>query len=141
MSALTTLNELMAPLMPHLMLAPILLPLLTAALLLLMGEDRPRFKLIVNLLSTLLGLGVSLALLGWADQQGAASTMDVYLTGNWPAPYGIVLALDRLSALMLVLTSVIALASSVFSAARWHRAGVHFHPLFQLQLMGCAALS
>lgn len=105
-SALNTLNEVMAPLMPHLMLAPILLPLLTAALLLLMGEDQPRFKLIVNLLSTLLGLGVALALLGWASQQGAASTMDVYLTGNWPAPYGIVLALDRLSALMLVLTSV-----------------------------------
>ena len=139
-SALNTLNEVMAPLMPHLMLAPILLPLLTAALLLLMGEDQPRFKLIVNLLSTLLGLGVALALLGWASQQGTASTMDVYLTGNWPAPYGIVLALDRLSALMLVLTSVIALASSVFSAARWHRAGVHFHPLFQLQLMGlCGA--
>ena len=90
--------------------------------------------------STLLGLGVSLALLGWADQQGAASTMDVYLAGNWPAPYGIVLALDRLSAMMLVLTSTIALASSVFAAARWHRAGVHFHPLFQLQLMGlCGA--
>ena len=85
-SALHVLNEFMAPLMPHLMLAPILLPLLTAALLLLMGEDRPRFKLIVNLLSTFLGLGIALALLGWADQQGAASTMDVYLTGNWPAP-------------------------------------------------------
>ena len=140
MSALTSLNEVMAPLMPHLMLVPILLPLLTAALLLLMGEDRPRFKLIVNLLSTGLGLGVSLALLSWASEQGAVSTVDVYLTGNWPAPYGIVLALDRLSALMLVLTSVIALASSVFSAARWHRAGVHFHPLFQLQLMGlCGA--
>ncbi len=133
---MSALNEIMAPLMPHLMLAPILLPLLTAALLLLMGESRQRFKLIVNLISTFLGLAVAVALLGWADQQGAASTMDVYLAGNWPAPYGIVLALDRLTALMLVLTSAIALAASVFSAARWHRAGVHFHPLFQLQLMG-----
>ena len=137
---ISALNEIMAPLMPHLLLAPILLPLLTAALLLLMPESRQRFKLIVNLFSTLLGMGVSMALLVWADQQGAASTMDVYLAGNWPAPYGIVLALDRLSALMLVLASVIALASVVFSAARWHRAGVNFHPLFQLQLMGlCGA--
>ena len=31
--------------------------------------------------------------------------------------------LDRLSALMLVLTSLLALASLVFSIARWHRAG------------------
>ena len=140
MSALTALNEITAPLMPHLMLAPILLPLLTAALMLLMGEDKQRLKLILNLASTLLGLGVSTALLGWADQQGAASTMSVYLAGNWPAPYGIALALDRLSAMMLVLTSTIALASSVFAAARWHRAGIHFHPLFQLQLMGlCGA--
>ncbi len=137
---MTTLNELTAALMPHLILAPILLPLLTAALMLLMGEEKQRLKLTLNMASTLLGLGVSLALLGWADQQGAASTMDVYLAGNWPAPYGIVLALDRLSAMMLVLTSTIALASSVFAAARWHRAGVHFHPLFQLQLMGlCGA--
>jgi multicomponent K+:H+ antiporter subunit D len=140
MSLTSSLNQAMAPLMPHLMLAPILLPLLTAALMLLMQESRQRFKLIVNMASTLLGLGVSLALLGWADQQGAASTMDVYLAGNWPAPYGIVLALDRLSAMMLVLASTVALAASVFAAARWHRAGVHFHPLFQLQLMGlCGA--
>ena len=140
MSAMTALNEAIAPLMPHLMLAPILLPLLTAALMLLMGEEKQRAKLTLNMASTLLGLGVSVALLGWAGQQGPASTMDVYLAGNWPAPFGIVLALDRLSAMMLVLTSTIALASSVFAAARWHRAGVHFHPLFQLQLMGlCGA--
>src|SRR5690606_28727156 len=43
---------------------------------------------------------------------------------------------DKLSALMLVLTSVLAFASLVFSLARWHRAGVHYHPLFQLLLMG-----
>ncbi|CDS54513.1 Na(+) H(+) antiporter subunit D [Polaromonas sp. CG9_12] len=140
MRAIGALNEVIAPLMPHLMLAPVLLPLLTAALMLLMGEDKQRAKLTLNMASALLGLGVSVALLGWADQQGPASTMDVYLAGNWPAPYGIALALDRLSALMLVLTSTIALASSVFAAARWHRAGVHFHPLFQLQLMGlCGA--
>ena len=31
---------------------------------------------------------------------------------------------------------VVALASLLFAIARWDRAGVHFHPLFQLQLMG-----
>ncbi|MDB5742933.1 MAG: multisubunit potassium/proton antiporter, PhaD subunit [Polaromonas sp.] len=137
-SAAQALNAATAAVMPHLMLAPIVLPLLTAALMLLMGENRQRAKLTLNLTSTLLGLGLALALLAWADQRASASAMDVYLAGNWPAPYGIVLALDRLSAMMLVLTSTIALASAVFSAARWHRAGVHFHPLFQLQLMGLA---
>ena len=125
-------------LMPHLMLAPIALPLFTAALMLLMREEQQRLKLTLSVLSTALGLLVALALLLWSDQPGATSSMGVYLAANWQAPFGIVLALDRLSAMMLVLTSVVALASIVFAGARWHRAGVHFHPLFQFQLMGLA---
>jgi len=137
---MTALMAFTARLMPHLMLAPILLPMLTAILILMLNEKHQRLKLALNLGATLLGLAVSIVLLIWADRQGSHAPMDVYLMGNWPAPYGIVLALDRLSALMLVLTSTVALASSVFAAARWHRAGVHFHPLFQLQLMGlCGA--
>ncbi|MBO9680767.1 MAG: monovalent cation/H+ antiporter subunit D [Acidovorax sp.] len=125
-------------LMPHLMLAPIALPLLTAALMLLLREERQRLKLALNLCSTLLGLVIALALLAWSTRAGSPATLGVYLPGNWPAPFGIVLALDRLSALMLVLTSSVALASIVFASSRWHRAGVHYHPLFQFQLMGLA---
>jgi hypothetical protein len=65
-----------------------------------------------------------------------AGEVRVYRLGDWPSLFGIVLVLDRLSALMLVLTSVLGLAALVFSLARWHRAGAHFHPLFQFQLMG-----
>ena len=124
--------------MPHLMLAPIALPMLTAALMLLLREEHQRLKLALNVFSTLLGLLVAVTLLLWAHQPGATSAMGVYLAANWQAPFGIVLALDRLSAMMLVLTSTVALASIVFAAARWHRAGVHYHPLFQFQLMGLA---
>jgi len=128
--------NLASPLMPHLMLAPIALPMCTAALMLLLREEQQRIKLTLNIFSTLLGLVISLALLSWSHVAGHTSTMGVYLPGNWPAPFGIVLALDRLSALMLTLTSMVALCAIVFAGARWHRAGVHFHPLFQLQLMG-----
>ncbi len=131
-------DALAARLMPHLMLAPIVLPLLTAALMLLLREEQQRLKVTLNLLSTLLGLAVATLLLTWTHSGTTPATLGVYLPGNWPAPFGIVLALDRLSALMLVLASVVALASIVFAAARWHRAGVHYHPLFQLQLMGLA---
>lgn len=138
MTALNALTALTEALMPHLMLVPILLPLLAAALMLLLREERQRLKLALNLGACLLGLLVSITLLFWADRPDA--TPDVYLAGNWRAPYGIVLVLDRLSALMLVLTSTVALATALFAAARWHRAGVHFHPLFQLQVMGlCGA--
>src|SRR3546814_4915608 len=37
---------------------------------------------------------------------------------------------------MLMLTSILAVASLVFSLARWHRAGVYYHALFQFLLMG-----
>ncbi|QXW17183.1 monovalent cation/H+ antiporter subunit D [Comamonas aquatica] len=128
--------EWLASLMPHLMLAPIVLPMLTAALMLLLKEEQQQVKMVMNVGTTALGLLAAIALLLWADQSGSSTTMGVYLPGNWQAPFGIVLAVDRLTALMLVLTYSIALASSLFSTARWHKAGVHFHPLFQLQLMG-----
>jgi multicomponent K+:H+ antiporter subunit D len=136
MSLLTYINQSIAALMPHLILAPILLPMLTAALMLLLREEHQRLKIVMNLGATFLGLLVSIALLCWANGQGDLRTMDVYLSGNWAAPYGIVLVLDRLSAMMLVLASSVGFASALFATARWHRAGVHFHPLFQLQLMG-----
>jgi multicomponent K+:H+ antiporter subunit D len=118
--------------MPHLMVAPILLPMVMAAVMLLLGEGRRTAKVILGLGSTLLGLGLSAVLLSWAHTQGVAA----YLPGNWPAPFGIALALDRLSAGMLLLTWGLGAAALLFATARWHRAGVHFHPLMQLQLMG-----
>ncbi|RZL10666.1 MAG: monovalent cation/H+ antiporter subunit D [Rubrivivax sp.] len=122
--------------MPHLVIAPILLPMLTAALMLVMGEKRRSGKALVNLVATGMGLLVAVALLAWVDVREAPLAFGIYMPGNWPVPFGIVLVLDRLSALMLVLSASIGLASVLFSVARWHRAGVHFHPLFQIQLMG-----
>ena len=53
--------------------------------------------------------------------------MGVYLVGDWAAPFGIVLVVDRLAAVMLTLTSVLGLATLIYALARWDRAGVHFH--------------
>lgn len=122
----------------HLLIAPIVLPLLAGALLLLFDERRHTLKAMISLGSTLALLLIAGILLRVSDTTtatGAART-GVYLLGNWPAPFGIVLVLDRLSALMLMLTSVLALASLIFSTARWHGSGPHFHTLFQLLLMG-----
>ncbi len=124
--------------MPHLILVPIVLPLLTAGLMLLLREEQQRSKVVLNLGSTALGLLVAVLLLLQAKQPGMPGSLGIYLPGNWPAPFGIVLALDRLSAMMLVLCYSVALAAAAYASARWHRAGVHFHPLFQLQLMGLA---
>lgn len=122
--------------MQQLVIAPVLLPLVTAAVLLLLGEQRRRAAAALNLASTLAGALLAVALLLWVHGQDAPAAFAVYLPGNWPVPMGIVLVVDRLSALMMVLAGSAGLAALLFSLARWHRAGVHFHPLFQLQLMG-----
>ncbi|MDH4984953.1 monovalent cation/H+ antiporter subunit D [Aminobacter anthyllidis] len=122
----------------HLLIIPILLPLVTGAALLVIDETRHTLKALVSVASTLLLLLAGMALMrmagGVADGSGALSSS--YAVADWPAPFAIVLVLDRLSAMMLVLTSVLALASLVFSLARWHRAGPHFNTLFQFLLMG-----
>jgi len=133
------LDELLEFSMPHLVAVPILVPMLTAALMLLLGENRRRAKSALSVVSGLVGLLAALALLRWVnapDTGGGPGSIGVYLPGNWRAPFGIVLVADRLSTMMVALTGVIAFAASIYSTSRWDRAGVHFHPLLQLQLMG-----
>ncbi|NWA24823.1 monovalent cation/H+ antiporter subunit D [Pseudomonas gingeri] len=121
--------------MSHLIIAPILLPLLTAALMLMLGEKHRPLKARLNLVSCLIGLGISVALL-IGTQAGETGSIGVYLPSNWQVPFGIVLVVDRLSALMLVLTGIIGVSALLFAMARWDRAGASFHALFQIQLMG-----
>lgn len=120
-------------LLPHLILVPIVLPLITAALLILLGDKRRRLKSLLNLTSTLTGLGAAVAILLRVDHTGE---LGVYLASNWEAPFGIVLVADRLAALLLVLVGVVGLCAALYAEAAWARVSVYFHPLFQIQLMG-----
>ncbi len=122
--------------MTHLIAAPILLPLLTAAIMLMLGEKHRPLKAKINLFSSVLGVFISVMLLQWMQTTGVPGSIGVYLPGNWQAPFGIVLVVDRLSALMLVLTGVIGVSALLFAMARWDGAGSSFHALFQIQLMG-----
>ncbi|MGY2188575.1 monovalent cation/H+ antiporter subunit D [Pseudomonas sp. SDO5591_S426] len=122
--------------MTHLIAAPILLPLLTAAIMLMLGEKHRPLKAKINLFSSLLGLGISLLLLQWTQTTDVPGSIGVYLPGNWQVPFGLVLVVDRLSALMLVLTGIIGVSALLFAMARWDSAGSSFHALFQIQLMG-----
>jgi len=121
----------------HWIVAPVVLPLLAGALLLLIERREPRFTAWLSLIATALQLAIAIGLATAA----ADGTVRAYLLGNWAAPFGIALALDRLSALMLVLTALVALAAVVYAASGRDRSridhlGPHFHALFQFQLMG-----
>lgn len=69
-------------------------------------------------------------------EQAAAGRIQTYALGDWPPPFGIVLVLDRLSALMLTLTAVLALPALFYATRGDDRRGANFHALFQFQLMG-----
>lgn len=120
----------------HILTLPILIPLIMGAALILIHERRHRLKYALNQFSSLLLLAVSLWLLLLTDGGGGEGTQLAYLSANWVAPFSIVLVADRLSAVMLVLTALVANAALLFSFTRWSQVGVHFHTLFQLLLMG-----
>jgi multicomponent K+:H+ antiporter subunit D len=118
----------------HLIVAPILIPLIASALLLFIDERRRVAKAMVSLASAILLTVIAFIL--FRIESGPNGFEGVYLVGNWSAPFGIVLVLDGLSAMMLLLTALLAVSTLVFSLARWHAVGAHFHSMFQLLLMG-----
>ena len=117
---------------PHLVIAPVLLPLLASIVLLVLGSRRARVQRWIGSLSCL-GLVALAAALAFQADDGSTR---VYLVGNWAAHLGISLVADRLAAIMLLATALLALPCLVFAFGGWDRRAPHFHVLFQLQLMG-----
>lgn len=116
----------------HLILLPILLPMLTGAVLIMFNESRHQLKFCINMGSVLITLAAAVGLVWVSDNSG----LQLYLVGNWAPPFGIILLLDRLAAMMVVLTSLLAALTLLYSMLRWSRIGVHFHSMFQFLLMG-----
>jgi len=116
----------------HVLLLPILLPMFAGGLLTAMPMHRLRAQRVVCMTTTLLLVPVAALLVARA----AGGGIDVYQLGNWQAPFGIVLQGDRLGALMLALTALLAPAALAAAGPELVRAGRHFHALFQFQLMG-----
>lgn len=117
-------------------IAPVLLPAFLAAVLIFF-RGHPGVQRWVSVLGVVALLVVALALMVSAT----TSAPEAYLLGDWPAPFGIVLVLDRLSAMMVLLTAVLALGVLAYAiGSGWDAKGAHFHPLYQFQLMGiCGA--
>jgi len=128
-------------LLDHLPVLPVLLPLFSAVVLLVIGDGGSgaahgspalvRSRLF-SLVSVALGLVAAVAL----ALDAATGEIRVYQLGEWPAPFGIVLVVDRLSALMLVLAQLVALPVLLYASGGWDVHGRHFHALFQFQMMG-----
>jgi len=115
----------------HWIAIPVVLPALTAAALVLLAQGGIRLHRTISLASTALLVATSIWL--WTISSGGPQA---YFVGDWPAPFGIVLVLDRLSALMLLLASLIGSAALLYSIVGWDSRGRHFHALFHFQLLG-----
>jgi multicomponent K+:H+ antiporter subunit D len=122
----------------HLIIAPILIPFFAGALMLVYDERQRRAKLTISLIAVAATLLAAMELLVRSKGSALTGNNDIgfYLLGDWAAPYGIALVVDRLSAMMLVLTGLLALPALLYATAGWHRQGQHFHSMFQFLLMG-----
>jgi multicomponent K+:H+ antiporter subunit D len=123
--------------MNHLLIAPVLLPAMLGAVIILPFRGGPGWRRCLSVMGTAALVGLALWLNGLASDGG----IRVYRLGNWAAPFGIVLVLDRLAALLLALAALLALVVQLYAiASGWDRRGRHFHALWQFQLMGiCGA--
>ncbi len=113
--------------MSHLLILPILIPLGTAILLLLL-RFVPVARGILVAISALAIIGVNISLLSKIQGQG----IQIYRIGGWAPPFGIVMVGDLLSGIMLVLGSIIAICALFYSFGYLKNDDQHaiFQPLF-----------
>lgn len=114
---------------------PIVIPLLTGALCVALWRSNLAQRILSIVGSTAL-LAASIWLLISVHQQGHV----VMYMGSWEAPYGITLVADMLSAIMIVLTGMMALAIAIYSLASASPTHEKFgyYPLMHLLLAGVA---
>lgn len=97
--------------MNHWLTAPILIPLIGGILQAFMGYAPIALRRTLAIAATVLMLVAAIVLLVLADD----GSYRLYAFGNWQPPFGIVLVLDRLAALMLVMTAVLALFCHIYA--------------------------
>jgi multicomponent Na+:H+ antiporter subunit D len=115
---------------------PVVLPLAGAALSLIVAR-RPYLQRALGLVVLAAGLAVAVVLLVRADQGQVLATQ----LGGWPAPLGITLAADRLSALLLVTGDAMLLAVLAYAigqGAEGAQARI-FHPVYLVLAAGVSA--
>ena len=119
--------------MSWLVIAPILLPLAASAVAFVLHR-RPALQRGWALATTAATLVASLALLAEVSRGGIVATT----LGGWPAPFGIAFVADHLSAILVVVGAVMALATATYALADVDagREGLGYHPLFLVLVAG-----
>ena len=123
----------------HIVVLPIVVPLVAGALFFFLDESRRTARVTLALASVLSQLAAGIALLYLTSDAAPyiwTEGVGVYSIGGWPAPFGIVLVVDRVAAVMVTLAAIVAFSALLYSVTRWDRPGQPFHSLFQFLTMG-----
>ncbi|KAA9010183.1 monovalent cation/H+ antiporter subunit D [Histidinibacterium aquaticum] len=119
--------------MTHWTIAPVVLPAMMAAFMVLVLRHQPVLQRVFSFAGTVTLLVIAAALF-WNASDG---TVTLYQLGDWAAPFGIVLVADRLATLFVLLTALLAVLVLLYAiGSGWDMRGRHFHALYQFQLMG-----
>ncbi|MCW8156896.1 monovalent cation/H+ antiporter subunit D [Stutzerimonas stutzeri] len=118
--------------MNHALILPLLVPLFVGALLLFGHRMGKPTKRMLSLAATWALVPIALWLVLLSDD----GQLRIYALGSWQPPFGIILMLDRLSALMLLVTAVLAAFAVLYASRGDDERGPNFHALYQFQLLG-----
>ncbi len=118
--------------MNHLIVAPLLLPLLMGAIIVLAVNRGMALHRTLGLVSS---AAVTLVT-GLLLYQAMTGPIQMYVLGDWSPPFGIIMVLDRLSAMMIFITSLLAFLCLLYAVKGTDEQGKNFHALFQFQLLG-----
>ncbi|MDT3345302.1 MULTISPECIES: Na+/H+ antiporter subunit D [Microbacterium] len=121
-------------------LVPLLvtLPLLGAGIALIFGRRR-RVQVGVSIVTLTVAAAIAAVLLYYVDVSGMPLAVSV---GGWPIPFGIVLYVDRLAALLVLVSSIVLLAVLLFSVGQGAADGDEetpvsiFHPSYLILAAG-----
>lgn len=118
--------------MNHLIVVPLLLPLVMGAVIVIGVNRSISWHRTLGLISSLIVTLITAVLL----YQAATGPIQMYVLGDWNPPFGIIMVLDRLSAMMIFITSLLAFLCLLYAVRGTDQQGKNFHALFQFQLLG-----
>lgn len=119
--------------MNNLLILPILIPLLTGIILVILRHNVP-LQRGLSVLATFSTAGVSIHLIQTISDYGI-QTLEL---GGWEAPYGIVLVADMFSGLLVLTTSVVTIGCLLFAirSIGIEREKFYFYPFLQFLITG-----
>ncbi|MFD1850205.1 Na+/H+ antiporter subunit D [Oceanobacillus bengalensis] len=119
--------------MSNLAVLPIIIPLISAIILVFFNSKTNISRILTRAFS-LIGLGVTGYIAWYVIENGSI----ILETGDWIAPYGIILVVDALSAILVLTTNIVAVACAFYAphAGLGEKEKFYFYPFFFFLITG-----